>query len=46
MSYDDAIKAIGHCELTPYEYGMQHNYHCDYYYPDHECLSKCKVLKK
>ena len=46
MSYDDAIKAIGHCELTPYEYGMQHNYHCDYYYPDQECLSKCRVLKK
>lgn len=45
MNYDDAVKEIGHCELTPYWYGMEHNYHCDNYYPNHECLSKCKELK-
>lgn len=46
MSYDDALEKIGHCELTPYEYGVQHDYHCKYYYPDSECLHKCKVLKR
>ena len=46
MNYDDAVKEIGHCELTSYDYGMKHNYHCNYYYPNNECLNKCRVLKK
>lgn len=46
MRYEDAIKEIGHCEITPYEYGMQNNYQCDFYYPDSECLSKCRVIKR
>lgn len=46
MDYDEALRAVGHCELTPYEYGMQHNYHCEYYYPNEECLNNCRVLKK
>ena len=45
MSYDDAVRAVGHCEVTPYDYGMKHNYHCEFYYPDEECLRKCKRLK-
>lgn len=46
MSYDDAIKEIGHCEVTPSDYGQEHNYHCEYYYPNSEYLEQCKVLKK
>ncbi len=46
MDYNDAIKAIGHCEVTPYNYDMNHNFHCEYYYPNKECLEKCKVFKK
>ena len=46
MDYEEAVKEIGHCELTPDEYGIKHNFHCKYYYPDESCLSKCKILKK
>lgn len=46
MSYDEVEKEIGHCEITPDDYGYQHNFYCDYYYPNSECLRKCRVLKK
>ena len=46
MSYEDAIKDIGHCEVTPYEYAMQHDYHCEFYFPNSECLENCRKRKK
>ncbi|MBR5369983.1 MAG: hypothetical protein IK137_01620 [Bacilli bacterium] len=46
MSYSEAVEKIGHCLVTPYDYGIKHNYHCKYYYPNSECLEKCKVLKR
>lgn len=46
MSYEEAEKAIGHCEINSFEYAMACNYYCDDYYPNSECLGKCMLLKR
>ena len=46
MRHDDAVRAIGNCELHALEYAMKNKYHCEDYYPNIECFDNCKILKK
>ena len=46
MDYDDACSAIGNCEIHSFNYSMDHNFYCEDYFPNCECLAKCKELKK